>query len=106
MLASDLVFEGRRMGSGSQVFAAKFELMCLEEKSRACAGVSTWRTCLFLSDYMSRLDTEGRLSDIKGNGERLMRAMTEDSSKMAHYELEFGDVVHVCREAPNGQRDG
>ena len=53
-LASDLVFEGRRLGSGSQVFAAKFELMCLDEKSRECAGVSTWRKCLFLSDYMSR----------------------------------------------------
>ena len=30
---------------------------------------------------MSRLDTEGRLSDIKGNGERLMRAMTEDANR-------------------------
>ena len=33
-VASDLVFEGRRLGSGSKVFAAKFDLMNSDEKSR------------------------------------------------------------------------
>jgi len=31
-LASDLVFHGRRLGAGSKVFAAKFELMNADEK--------------------------------------------------------------------------
>ena len=46
-VAADLVFDGRRMGDGTKVFAAKFDLMNQEEKKREVIGVSSWRMCLF-----------------------------------------------------------
>ena len=49
-LVSDLVFHGRRLGAGSKVFAAKFELMNADEKSREAMAVSAWRRCIFLSE--------------------------------------------------------
>ena len=77
-IASDLVFLGRRLGQGSKVFAAKFEMMNAEEKSREAMSVSSWRKCIFLSEYLDRVIREARFTDEKIPGERLMKAMKED----------------------------
>ena len=81
-LASDLVFHGRRLGAGSKVFAAKFDLMNADEKSREALAVSAWRKCIFLAEYLDRVLLEERFPDVKINGERLMQAMTEDCTKI------------------------
>ena len=46
-VAADLVFEARKLGDGSKVFSAQFDLISLEENERNVIGVSTWRMCLF-----------------------------------------------------------
>jgi len=81
-LASDLVFHGRRLGAGSKVFAAKFELMNADEKSREAMAVSAWRKCIFLSEYVDRILLEDRFPDAKIPSERLLKAMTEDCTKI------------------------
>ena len=81
-LASDLVFHARRLGAGSKVFAAKFELMNADEKSREAMSVSAWRKCIFLSEYVDRILLEDRFSDVRIPSERLMKAMTEDCTKI------------------------
>ena len=85
LLASDLVFQGRDLGTGSKVFAAKFELMNAEEKSRDTMAVSGWRKCIFLNDYLDRVVAEGRMADAKSPGERLMKAMSEDCTKIEEW---------------------
>ena len=77
-LASDLVFEGRRMGRGSKFFGARLELMNTAEKRRFTWGVSAWRKCIFLCDYLDRITAECQLSTSRSQGERLMKAIGED----------------------------
>ena len=82
MIAADLVFEGRALGDGSKLFAAKFDLMNAEEKRRKVIGVNTWRTCLFLIDYLAKIEADGRHENIKNSGEKLMKVMGEDCRAM------------------------
>ena len=78
MIAADLVFEGRALGEGSKLFAAKFDLMNAEEKRRKVIGVNMWRKCLFLIDYLATIKADGRHENIKNSGEKLMKVMGED----------------------------
>ena len=84
-LASDLVFEGRDLGTGSEVFGAKFELMNSEEKSCDALAVSGWRTCIFLAEYLERVTAEGRIADAKTPGEKLMKAMILDCTHIQEW---------------------
>ncbi len=52
LLASGLVLQGRQLGTGSKVFAAKFDLMNADEKRGEAMAVSAWRKCIFLSEYL------------------------------------------------------
>ena len=70
LLASDLVFHGRRLGTGSKLYAAQFGLMNSEEKAREAMGVSAWRKCIFLTEYIDRVIGEGRFHEVKAQGER------------------------------------
>ena len=54
-IASDLVFLGRRLGQGSNVF---FEIMNARENSRQAMAVSAWRKCIFLQEYCDRVIKE------------------------------------------------
>ena len=82
LIASDLVLQGRRLGAGSKTFAARFELMNAEEESRKTAAVSAWRKCIFLSEYATGVADEGRYAEVKAMGEKLMKAMTDDCTKI------------------------
>ena len=90
-VASDLVFEGRRLGSGSKVFAAKFDLMNSDEKSREAEAVSGWRKSIFLSEYLERVQAEGRFATEKKPVDKLMKAMTEDCTKIDGWNQETLD---------------
>ena len=97
-IASDLVFKGCRLGTGSKVFAKKFELMNAEEKSREAMAVSSWRKCVFLVAYSDRLDSEGRFSDVKIPAERLIKAMQEDCNKIDEWNQDtLGRYLQVGR---------
>ena len=45
-------------------------------------AVSAWRKCIFLSEYATRVVDEGRYPDVKATGEKPMKAMTEDCTKV------------------------
>ena len=77
-LASDLVFLGRRLGLGSKVFAAKFDMMNLDETSRDAMPISSWRQCIFLSEYLACIILEEKHAEMRRPTERLMKVMTED----------------------------
>ena len=97
-LASDLVFQGRHLGSGSKVFGAKLELINAEEKSREAMAVSGWRKCIFLNDYVDRVESEGRHSDAKSPAERLMKAMAEDCAQIEEWNADtLGRYLQVGR---------
>lgn len=51
LIASDLVFHGRRLGAGSKTFAARFELMNAEEESRKHTG----RQCMAEMHLLERI---------------------------------------------------
>ena len=80
-LASDLVFLGRRLGLGLKVFAAKFDMMNLDEKSRDAMPASSWRQCIFLSEYLARTILEEKHAEMPSAPQRLMKVMTEDCDR-------------------------
>lgn len=48
-----------------------------DEATRKVIGLSGCRRCLFLAEFETQLDAEGRLKEKKG-GERVVAAMQED----------------------------
>ena len=97
-IASDLTFHGRRLGTGSKHFAARLELINAEEKSRETLGVSAWRKCIFLTEYSTGVEAEGRFSEVKGAGEKLMKAMAEDCAKIEGWNLDtLGRYLQIGR---------
>lgn len=98
-IASDLVFLGRHLGVGSKVFAAKFDMMNAEEKSREAMAVSAWRKCVFLSEYADRVVLEERFADDKIPSERLMKAMKEDCTQIGEWNVDtLGRYLQVGRK--------
>ena len=80
-IAADLIFDGRAMGDVSKVFSAKLNLMEAEE-SRDVIGVSAWRKCQFLLDAQARIEADGRHANIKNAGEKMMKVMSEDCTRI------------------------
>ena len=93
----------KSLGLGWKVFATKFEMMNAEENSRYAMAdfASAWRKCIFLSEYLERVEVEGRCADEKVPSERLMKAMIEDCTQTEDWSSDtLGRYLHI------GQRLG
>ena len=54
----------------------------MQRKNRETVSVSAWRKCIFLSEYATGVVDEGRYPEVKSTGEKLMKAMTDDCTKI------------------------
>ena len=76
--AADLVFVYVHGGRASHHTTSSMKLIDAEEGSREVIGLSGWRRCIMFNDLLVGIDGEGRFSDVKHDGERLLKAMTAD----------------------------
>ncbi|MAJ38113.1 MAG: hypothetical protein CMC19_09435, partial [Flavobacteriaceae bacterium] len=101
-LCADLAFEFSGYGIGSQAMTSVLKLIERDDKARAVEGCSAWRHAHFISEIADRMNAEGRKSEIKNEGERLLNSLREDGVCVGNYNAEtlkrYTSLGRRCKE--------
>ena len=101
-LCADLAFEFSGYGIGSKAMTSVLKLIERDDKARAVEGCSAWRHAHFISEIADRMNAEGRKSEIKNEGERLLISLREDGVSVGNYNAEtlkrYTSLGRRCKE--------